>query len=513
MLERLFNTHQIANLLGTNEAAVDDWIKRGWLPVRDMPGEQVRISEKGLVQFLKNRGIDLEAIITNVAPNDAQEPLPETVSPEEPLSPPSEESPRTERPQVAPAPQTDRVPPDEIVEETGHIESHQADPAAQVADALLRDAAVKRVSHIHLDSCRDELSLRVRIDGLLHDKPNFKSRLPKGLGPRLVAHLKNLAGLEVGEVVAPQTGSFRLDINGTQEDFRLATHPTLHGERLVIHVRLRGQDTPMLDGIGLGEDDLSSLRAMLAEPCGLILVAGLPGSGPATTLRAMLAEVDTARRDVVALETRSQFPLEGISRYRIDREKGDTVADTLRSLCNQDVDVILADDITERSAATGAVEAAVAGRLVLAGVFARNSAVAMEMLLESAKPWTLASALLTVINLRTVRKICPKCRQEAKPPDNLSLDFPVYRGAGCDECSQTGYAGRTGLFSLLRVDEIIAAILRNNDNAGQIIFAAEQAGIKTLHQAGLEKVRDGITSLEELSRILPQFPGSERKAK
>ncbi|MCK4624916.1 MAG: Flp pilus assembly complex ATPase component TadA, partial [Phycisphaerae bacterium] len=321
MLERLFNTHQIADLLGTNEAAVNDWIKRGWLPVRDSPGQQVRISEKGLVQFLKNRGIDLEAIITNVAPDDPQEPLPETVSPEEPLaprpfdgaqgrrqgreqgrtaahpaepiSPPSEESPRTERPQVAPAPQTDRVPPDEVVEEVEHLESHQADPAAQVADALLRNAAVKRVSHIHLDSFRDELSLRVRIDGLLHDKPNFKSRLPKGLGPRLVAHLKNLAGLEVGEVAHPKTGSFHFDINGVQEDFRLATHPTLHGERLVIHVPARGQDAPTLDGIGLGENDLSSLRAMLAEPCGLILVAGLPGSGPATTLRAMLAEVDT----------------------------------------------------------------------------------------------------------------------------------------------------------------------------------------------------------------------------
>ncbi|MCK4626840.1 MAG: Flp pilus assembly complex ATPase component TadA, partial [Phycisphaerae bacterium] len=216
---------------------------------------------------------------------------------------------------------------------------------------------------------------------------------------------------------------------------------------------------------------------------------------------AMLAEVDTTGRDIVALETRNQFPLEGISRCPIDREKGDTVADTLRSLCNQDVDVILIDDIPSRDAAVGAVEAAIAGRLVLAGIFARNSAVAMEMLLESAQPWTLASALLTVINLRTVRKICPKCRQEAKPPANLSLDFPVYRGAGCDECSQTGYAGVTGLFSLLHVDRVIAAILRNNDNAGEIISSAEQAGMDTLYQAGLKKVRDGITSLEELKRI------------
>ncbi len=535
MLERLFNTRQIADLLGANEAAVVDWIKKGWLPVRDMPGEQVRISEKGLVQFLRNRGIDMEAIIAGVASDASGEQLPETVSPSprvispeesRPLSP--EEPPREGRPQGTLAPeetfasQRDRVLPVAVTEEIEHSESHQADPADQVADAVLRDAVTKRVSHIHLDSCRDELSLRVRIDGLLHDKPNFKSHLPKGLGPRLVAHLKNLAGLEVTEVARPQAGSFRHDINGVQEDFHLATHPTVHGERLVICVPPRVKDAPALDGIGLGEYDLSSLRAMLDEPCGLILVAGLPGSGRATTLRAMLAEVNTTDKDVVALESRSEFPLEGVSRCRVNGEKGfTTVADVLRSARDQDVDVILIDDIPDRAAAVGAIEAVIDGKLVLAGVFAAgNSAVAMQMMLESAQSWTLASALLTVINLRTVRKICPKCRKMVteptfsgiSPAERLSevkhclRHHVLYRGAGCDECSQTGYAGRTGLFSLLHIDGHVAAMLRNGADAGQIISSAEEAGMDTLYHAGLKKVRDGITSLEELSRVFPHIP-------
>ena len=393
MLERLFSTCQIADLLGTSEEAVADWISKGWLPVRDMPGEQVRISEKGLVQFLKGRGVDMEAIIAGIAPDDVGERLPETVSspaitvpPEEPLAP------RRGREQGRTA-----VSPVVAAEEVEHSESHPVDPAAQLAEAVLQNAVTGRVSHIHLDPCRDGLSLRVRIDGVLRDKPNFRSRLPEGLGPRLIAHFKTLADLEVGEITHPQTGRFRCNIGGGDVGFRLATYPTTCGERMVIHVPGREESILTLSQIGLGDDDLSLLRRLLSEPCGIIIIAGPHGSPKATMLRAMLAEVNTPGRNIIALESRGEIRLEGVSRCRVDRDKGFTAADALSAARDQDVDVIMLDDIPDRSTAAAAVEAAQGGTMVLTGIFARNPADAMEMMLESTKPWALASAMLAVI--------------------------------------------------------------------------------------------------------------------
>ncbi len=390
MLERLFSTYQIADLFGISEAAVADWVRKGWLPVRDMPGQQVRISEKGLVQFLKDRGIDMEAIMAKVATDEAGKQLPETVPPSTVAVPPEESSPP---PPEEPLP----VPPAVVAEEVEHSESQPVDPAAQLAEAVLQDAVARGVSHIHLDSCRDGLSLRVRIDGVLHDKPNFGSRLPSGLGPRLIVHLKTLAGLNVTETACSQTGRFRCNVKGCDVDFRLATCPTVHGERLVIHIPGREEGTLALSQIGLGDDDLSLLRCLLAEPCGLIIVADPSGSPKATMLRAMLAEVNTPCRDIIALESRGEIRIEGVSRCRVDRDKGFTAADALPASRDQDVDVIMLDDIPDRSTAAVTVEAAQDGTLVLAGIFARNPADAMEMMLESAKPWALASALLAVI--------------------------------------------------------------------------------------------------------------------
>ncbi len=514
MLKRLFSTYQVAKLLGASEAAVADWIRKGWLPVRDVPGEQVCISEKGLVQFLKDRGVDMEAIMSGVDADDVGQQLPEPVllpplaaSLVEPVSESLDESTAEE-----PAPAEPPPPSPVAIEELEQCESPPADPAAKLAEAVLQDAVARKVSHIHLDSCRDGLSLRVRIDGVLSDKPNFKSRLPDGLGPRLIAHFKTLAGLEVGEPARPQTGRFCCSLNGGDVGFRLATCPTDRGERLVIHVLDREEDVSALSQIGLEDDDLSLLRRLLGERCGIIMIAGLPGDGRTTTLRAMIAELNIAGRDLIALESRSEIRLEGVSRCHIGLEKGFTAADALRAVRDQDVDVIILDDLTDHATATGAIEAALNGQMVLAGIFARNAVGAMKMMLESAHRWAMASVLLGVINQRMVRRICPKCRREAKPPADLSaklniqpqtLDFPVYRSSGCDECSQTGYAGRTGLFSVLHVDTTIAAMLRNDADALQIISAAEQAGMKTLHQTGLEKVRNGITSLEELARVFP----------
>lgn len=543
MLERLFSTYQIADLLGASHGAVINWIEKGWLPVKHLPGKQVRISEKGLVRFLKERGIDMNAIMAKVAASEGQGsggmesmnaspskgpdiPLPDelrvdtaidatfpeaaAVSEEDSVLKPLLVKVESSAPEEFPSPQEPPSSGPAVDDEAAPAVAKPVDPAVQVADALLEDAAARRVSHIHLDSVPDGLSLRVRIDGVLYERANFKSRLPKELAPRLIAHFKGLAGLEAAETDRPQEGRFGFTVDGREMDLRLTTCPTVYGQRLVIHLLERDEGISALPQLGFAKEDLSRLEVMLDGRCGLILVTGLPGSGRATTLRAMLAGIDAAGRSLIAVESSGETRIEGVSRISVD--DGFTSAEALGGLGGQDADVIMVDDITDGSAMSAAVAAALAGRLVLAGLFARSTAVVLEMMLESAKRWPLASALLGVISQRTVRRICPECRREVTPTADLldrlniradDVNFPICRGDGCDACSRTGYSGRTGLFSLLPADGAVAAAMRSGAGADEIEIAAERAGMKSLRRAGLDKVRAGITSLEEIARVLP----------
>jgi type II secretory ATPase GspE/PulE/Tfp pilus assembly ATPase PilB-like protein len=505
MAQRLFTTGQMADLLGTNDGAVGHWIQKGWMPFRRLPDGSVRISEKDLIVFLKDRGVDISEIMAKVADSEPEQAIaeappeaPEAVEESAPVGAPSPEPDAPEAPRED-YPLTAASPP-------------EADPAAQVADAILCDAVAKNVSDIHLGCQPDGLSLRVRIDGVMHDRANFKRRLPKALAPRLIEHFKTLAGLGPSRAVRPVTERFRHSVDGSEREFRLAVCPGVVGESLVIHL-LDGDRPPGLSQLGFEPDDLSLVRRLLCQPCGMVLVSGLPGSGRGATLQAMLAGAHTPGRSVAVLERRTAVRLEGVHRCRANPEEGFTSADALRALADQDSDVIVVEQIADRASAAAAVAAGLDGRLVLASVLAGSPADAVAMMLESSPPWELAPLLLAVIAQQTVRRICPDCREQIGASEDLlaelglrpaDVEGPVYRGAGCDKCSQTGFAGRTGVFSLLHVDEAVAASLRGSGPGGNVDPSEVVAGMGTLAQAGLAKLRAGIVSLEELARALPR---------
>jgi len=492
--ERLFNTYQVADLLGKTPGTVLEWMKKGLLPFERL-GEEgpARISEKSLIQFLEQHGGDIEAVMAKLALRGGNN------DPQPAGKPPAVE---------------DQLPPgDPLPAAEQQARGAAADPATQLVEAILHDAVSRGASDIHLEPRPDGLNLRLRIDGVLHEKANFKARLPAVLVPRLIRQLKLLAGTDEAETARPRTGGFKRSIEGRQVDFRLATCPMRHGERAVIHVidPLRGMQE--LSQLGLSDADEALVGELLAEPYGLIVVSGPPRSGRATTLRAFVGAMNSRERNIITIEKSAEAPIEGINQSQVDPASGYTFAEAVEASRAQDADVIVLAEISNPQTAAAALTAAAEGRMVLAAMHARNQTAATAMLLQiEPEPWTLASTLLAVIATRTLRKLCENCKQQAEPSEELlgeldlsprQLDCPIFTHGGCSRCSGSGYSGRTGLFSILRVDETIAALLRQNPSAAAIDRAAQKSGMKSLWQAGLQKVRDGITSLEELARIMP----------
>lgn len=491
MPERLYTAYQVTNLLGVTLAEVVGWMQRGRLVFQRLPDGAVRIPGKALIRFLKREGIDLETIVAKFALRE-EEPMPAGDLHE----------------------QTLRLPVTEGVSEgfasTSPSSGQTEDAASQVAEAILRNAVAKRVSGVHLESRQDGLALRVRIDGTLHDKVNFKARLPKALAPQLIAHFKSLAGVDAEERQRPQTGCFRSNFDGREVTFHLATCPALHGEKLLIHV-LDPAAAPSLSQIGLSSEDESLIRDLSAQPAGMILAAGPPRSGRATTLRAILRELNTRQRDIVAIEKYAHIELEGINQSQVNLEVGFGFAEAVRAFGRQDPDVIMVEDIRDPQTARAALEVATDGRMVLGAVSARNCSQAMKMMLEAdVERWPLASVLLAIVAHRTVRKLCGECKSQVEPSSELTerlrrcgqeVNFPVQAGRGCDCCSNTGYSGETGLFSIMHVNETIASLIRQGAEAKDIELVAVRSGMRHLGQVGLEKVRSGETSLEEILRI------------
>jgi len=525
MVERSFSTVQMAELLGTNQATIMDWIEKGWMPCKRLPGGDLRISETGLLQFLKVQGIDISTIMEKIARSEGKE-NEHALTKQGPVAPVAD-SPQAGRTDDVSAEATRRPdlqpPPAVKQEQTGPGGDEEEKPSssggpasganatAQVAEAILQDAIANRASHVHLDPCKDGLALRMRIDGVIHDKPRFKQRLPDGLGPRIIEHFKALAGMDLGESSQVQAGTFHAKIDARDVEFALTCCPTRFGEKLVFHALQAGRVCRGLRELGLDAGNEELLGRLLQQPSGIILVAGPRRADRLNMLQAMLAEAADAGRDCLAPAGPDAVEVEGANSCCLADDARFASAESLRILCRQDPDVIMAADLADAVAARAAIDAAADGRLVLVSVPADGATVAIEMMLSSAQRWPLAATLLCVVERQTVRRVCPSCKQRVSPDGELvsrlglqadEVGPDTYRGTGCDDCAQTGYVGMTALAAVLHVDETIAAMLRNGADARQIEQAAVRAGMKTLRQEQADKLREGLTSLEELCRVV-----------
>jgi general secretion pathway protein E len=380
-------------------------------------------------------------------------------------------------------------------------------PVVKLVNLLLLEALEARASDVHIEGYASGLRVRYRMDGVLQDVP----APPAHLMPAVISRLKIMADLDIAERRAPQDGRIRLRLQDRQVDVRVSTLPTLRGESVVLRLldKERGGRVG-LDGLGMGEDTLAAFVRAVSRPHGIVLATGPTGSGKTTTLYAGVDRIATGREKILTVEDPVEYELPGIPQVPVNEKAGVTFATALRALLRQDPDVMLVGEIRDEETAEIATHAALTGHLVLSTLHTNDAPGALTRLFDlGVAPYLVASTVEAVLAQRLVRVICDACR-EPQPVDGRDLEDlgarpgevgVTWRGRGCDACRSTGYRGRTGIYELLVMDDAIRAELLHNRDVGRLREMAVAAGMRTLRLDGLRRVREGVTTPEEVLRV------------
>jgi type IV pilus assembly protein PilB len=381
-------------------------------------------------------------------------------------------------------------------------------PVVRLVNALIARAIAERASDIHIEPEASRVRVRLRIDGILHEVMN----IPKDLQSPVISRIKVMAGMDVAERRAPQDGRITLIARPQEYDFRISTYPALHGENVVIRVLEKSAAQITLDKLGLQPDVAEQFTRMVHAPYGMILTCGPTGAGKTTTLYAALNMINTVERNIITIEDPVEYQLPGVIQANVNRKAGLTFATGLRTMVRQDPDVILVGEIRDSETAEIAVEAALTGHLVLSTLHANDSAGAAARLIDmQVEPFLVASSIIGLLSQRLVRTVCPRCATPFTPSDDLirQLNLGVsaadlegaMKGTGCEQCGRTGYKGRTGIYELLKMDDDIRSAIIARSSAATIRQIAIEKGMRTLRQDALEKVKAGLTTIEEVIRV------------
>lgn len=388
-----------------------------------------------------------------------------------------------------------RAPPETIstVEGTGR--------ASQITEELIRRGVAMGATDIHLEPLEGGLRVRYRVDGLLREGGFFA----RNLQPAILTRIKVMAGLDIAESRQPQDGRLRVRYDQRDIDIRISTFPTLYGEDIVLRLLDRTQVKLDLSALGMDTEDMATFREALKRPEGLILITGPTGAGKTTTLYAALITLNTVTRAIVTLEDPIEYELPGVRQSQINPKAGLTFAAGLRALLRHDPDVILVGEIRDRDTVEIGLTAALTGHLVLTTLHTNSAAAAIPRLLDmGAEPFVLASAIRLIVAQRLVRVLCSECKRPVPVPDAVRQRYQlgtgtIYQPVGCTACHSTGYRGRTGIFELIAESPALAECIYQHAFAEEI---QRRCGGRTLFEHGLQKVRQGITSLEEvLSKV------------
>jgi len=385
-------------------------------------------------------------------------------------------------------------------------------PAVQLANMILNQAVHDGASDIHIEPQERSMRVRFRIDGVLHET----MQPPYRLFPPLVSRIKVMAGMDIANRRIPQDGRTTLKIDRKVIDFRVASLPTAHGEKLTLRLLDRSARLITLPELGFPDSQLKLIRKLINTPHGCVLVTGPTGSGKTTTLYAALTELNKIEKHIITVEDPIEYRLPGINQVQVNPQAGLTFATGLRSILRNDPDIIMIGEIRDRETAKIAVESALTGHLVLSTLHTNDASGAVSRLNEmGVESYLTASSVIAVLAQRLVRLLCKQCRQEYTVSRDELLsnvpDFPLakdekqitlYKPVGCLRCSKTGYKGRKGVYELLIVTEQIKKLALQHSSAGEIAAAAVSEGMVTLRRDGLYKVRMGLTSLEETLRVL-----------
>ncbi|WP_432564610.1 GspE/PulE family protein [Kineococcus sp. SYSU DK003] len=381
-------------------------------------------------------------------------------------------------------------------------------PIVKLVNRILSDAVRLRCSDIHLESQRDQLRVRFRVDGLLRDVMSA----PKRVAPSVISRIKIISGLDISERRIPQDGRTRVVVDGAAIDCRVSTLPALHGEKIVIRLLTRGDDVPSLESLGFEPEQLEIFTKALSVPQGLVLITGPTGSGKTNTLYAAIHATMTPEKNIITLEDPVEVQLPGITQVQVHAKVGMTFSAGLRSVLRQDPDIVLIGEVRDTETAELALKASMTGHLVLSTLHTNSAVGALTRLVDmGAAPFLVASSLTAAIAQRLVRKPCDSCADGYIPDeDTLALldltiedilDATPLKGTGCPECGGSGYRGRTAVYEVLDVTPSVRKVLMHDATESALLEEAERIGMKSLRASALAKAMRGETTFEEVIRV------------
>ncbi|MFH1719474.1 MAG: GspE/PulE family protein [Planctomycetota bacterium] len=389
-------------------------------------------------------------------------------------------------------------------------------PVIKFVNYLISNAIRDGASDIHIEPKEKFLRTRYRIDGMLFEM----KQSPLKMHPAIVSRIKIMADLDISERRLPQDGKIKVSVGGRAIDLRVSTLPTNHGEKVVIRVLDSQSVLRGLEQLGMEHDAMTVFGQQIALPHGILLVTGPTGSGKSTTLYTALCQMDGDKLNISTVEDPVEYQLDFCNQVQIIEKIGLDFAAALRSLLRQDPDIIMIGEIRDNETARIAVQAALTGHLVLSTLHTNDAAASITRLVDiGIEPYLIAASLNAVLAQRLVRKICPNCKQPCEISDNVrrymervgGAPEQIYRGAGCDECRGSGYVGRIGIYELLVIDEQFRDMINKDPSAGNMRRVLHEGGRRSLFDDGILKVKQGLTTMEEVLRVTEVYGKNENE--
>jgi general secretion pathway protein E len=391
--------------------------------------------------------------------------------------------------------------------DVGHLKDLASEaPIIRLVNLLITRAVEGRASDIHIEPFEDELKVRYRIDGVLHETEST----PKKLQAAIISRIKIMAKLNIAERRLPQDGRIKLKVGTSEVDLRVSTIPTMHGESVVMRILRREGIVIDLQQLGFPPDTLSLFNHLINVPNGIILVTGPTGSGKTTTLYGALDKINTTDKKIITVEDPVEYQLKGVNQIQTKPQIGLTFANTLRHIVRQDPDVIMIGEIRDLETAEIAIQSALTGHVVFSTLHTNDAPSAITRLIDmGVENFLLSSTVRGILAQRLVRVICPSCKKpdtsSADKEELVKLGIPreinLYRGTGCEQCSYTGYYGRQGIYELFLIDDDIRTLVLKNSDANQLRDMGKQHGMRTLMEDGIDKIMSGMTTLSEVLRV------------
>ena len=381
-----------------------------------------------------------------------------------------------------------------------------------LVDKLVEDAFKARSSDIHIDPAEKDFSIRFRIDGVLHEI----YRVTKEIQPEVITRIKVLSGLRTDEHQTAQDGRFRIHFDNSNVDIRVSIAPTYYGENAVLRLLAEQAESFTLEALGFQGANLDRVKQSIKKPYGMILATGPTGSGKTTTLYTILKILNTKEVSIITIEDPIEYAIEGIEQIQANAKTGLTFASGLRSILRQDPNIIMVGEIRDEETAGIAVNAALTGHLLLSTLHTNDAPTTLPRLLDmNIEPFLIASTVNIAIGQRLVRQICSDCKAKKEitddefnalarvlPPKVLGEQKTFYYGTGCNVCDKSGYKGRIGIHEVLEIDDEIRSALMRNADAGEIRRIAVKNGMMTMIEEGFKKAKEGITTIEEILRVI-----------